>query len=394
MKSSKTRDAAPVPLFSIVPIEVALDDRLTKMQIRVLIALLSFRNRNTNTTWAKRETLATRCGYGINTISRVTTQLVELGWLTKVGQGGWSKASHYRVTVPVMLPGYKPFTVSEPDTVSDTQNEQHQPEFEGLTFDITDGGTSKEENRPFLGGKTLSEPGTVDIPTTLAEPATVSGSETVSKPDTSTLAEPDTQRCPVRLGAKNIRDTEYGTNNNSARAQADPFQPAPVTDATMVEMHAGWQPSETAIELIVRQGPDRGFVLDSVPEFIMYWIEARDQKRSMGTWNQRFSGHCKRQWVRFEAMLKAGIPRPLAPDFFPDDETVNNLISRGIPQEFILAQVDAFRRFWVESAIAHPAWNSKFHSQTLARWVQCSRSDEHITDRITDRSWANTEASS
>lgn len=161
------------PIFSIIPIEVALDDRLTKMQLRVLIALLSFRNKNTDTVWPKRETLAERCGYDVRTISRVTTQLVELGWLQKSGQGGFSKASEYRVTVPDL------------DTV--------------------------------VLGETVSELGTED------RASTVSGSETVAKPETvassgtTTVSEPGTKRCPDRTPAKNRQRTEKGTDHISYR---------------------------------------------------------------------------------------------------------------------------------------------------------------------------------
>jgi hypothetical protein len=183
-------------------------------------------------------------------------------------------------------------------------------------------------------------------------------------------------------------DNSLNKNNNTAPA-ADPFKPSPVTDATIVEMHSGWMPSETAIQLIVRQGPSRDFVLDAVPEFILYWIEARDQKRSMGTWNQRFSGHCKRQWVRYESLLAGGIPRPLTPDFFPSEETISNLVSRGLPREFILGEIDSFRRYWVESGVPMPAWNSKFHSQTLRRWIERPRGDVTMQDKLNDRSWAD-----
>lgn len=100
------------PLFSIVPIDVCLDERLTKMQIRVLIALLSFRNKNTDICFPKRKALSERCGYTEQTISKVTKQLVELGWIRKQGLGGFSAPCTYLITVPELD------TVSKTDTVS------------------------------------------------------------------------------------------------------------------------------------------------------------------------------------------------------------------------------------------------------------------------------------
>jgi hypothetical protein len=103
-------------LFSIVPIEVCLDDRLTKMQLRVLIALLSFRNKNTDTCFPKRKALSAKCGYTEQTISKVTKQLVDLGWLQKEGLGGYSAPCTYRITVPELETVSKVETVSKPAT--------------------------------------------------------------------------------------------------------------------------------------------------------------------------------------------------------------------------------------------------------------------------------------
>lgn len=104
-----------------MPVEVALDDRLTKMQLRVLIALLSFRAKNTDTVWPKRAQLSARCGYNERTISKVTSQLVKLGWLEKEGQGGYSQSSKYRITVPELDTVDSEETVSELDTVTEPE---------------------------------------------------------------------------------------------------------------------------------------------------------------------------------------------------------------------------------------------------------------------------------
>ena len=99
------------PIFAIVPIEVAMDRRLTGWHIRVLIALFSFRRKNTETIWPSRQKLAARTGLHITNISKTTTELVELGWLEKVGAGGRGQFSEYRIRVPE--------TVAELTTVSD-----------------------------------------------------------------------------------------------------------------------------------------------------------------------------------------------------------------------------------------------------------------------------------
>jgi hypothetical protein len=84
------------------------------MQIKVLIALYSFRGKSTNLVYPKRATLSKRCGYSERTISRITTELEKAGWLVKEGSGGRSAPSHYTLTVPDLE------TVSEVETVSDS----------------------------------------------------------------------------------------------------------------------------------------------------------------------------------------------------------------------------------------------------------------------------------
>jgi hypothetical protein len=101
-------------IFSIVPIEVIQDKRLTPNQVKVLIALLSFRRKNTSTIWPSRDKLSQRCGLPINRISQITTQLVVLGWLEKQGKGGFSKTTRYQIIVPELE------TLTETVTVTET----------------------------------------------------------------------------------------------------------------------------------------------------------------------------------------------------------------------------------------------------------------------------------
>ena len=99
--------------FGIVPVEVAMDQRLTLQQMRVLLALYTFRNRNTELTHPTREAISERTGMALTKISKATTDLERLGWLTKVGNGGRSQATRYRVHVPE--------TLTDSDTVSKTK---------------------------------------------------------------------------------------------------------------------------------------------------------------------------------------------------------------------------------------------------------------------------------
>lgn len=86
--------------FAIVPVEVFMDDQLTKIELRVLGAILTFRNRDTNLSRPTRSQIGQRCGYNERTVSKATTSLAKKGWLSKVGKGGSGIATTYKFTVP------------------------------------------------------------------------------------------------------------------------------------------------------------------------------------------------------------------------------------------------------------------------------------------------------
>ena len=103
-----------------MPLEVIKDKRLTLWQVRVLVALFSFRNKNTDTVFPSRKAIAERSGMHPSNISAATTELVGLGWLTKEGAGGFSKSSRYTITVPDLETVADFTTVAEPTTVADS----------------------------------------------------------------------------------------------------------------------------------------------------------------------------------------------------------------------------------------------------------------------------------
>jgi len=106
-------------IFAMVPIEVLADKRLTLWHIKVLVGLLSFRSKNSDTVWPGRDALAERCGgIHISNISKTTSELCELGWLEKQGSGGNSRSARYKIVVPDLqqMPVDKLSTVAESTT--------------------------------------------------------------------------------------------------------------------------------------------------------------------------------------------------------------------------------------------------------------------------------------
>lgn len=104
------------PRFSILPIEALKDTRLTSRDLRVLIALHAFKDQ-AGRCWPSRGLLAALTGLPERRITNVTTRLAALGWLSKEGNGGRSRACRYRLGVPETVT--RTVTVSSQETVTD-----------------------------------------------------------------------------------------------------------------------------------------------------------------------------------------------------------------------------------------------------------------------------------
>lgn len=131
--------------FSIVPWQVAMDDRLTKRHLKVIIAILSFRSGSTAPLWATREQISERCGLPETRISAVTTELEELGWLKKHGAG--RQAVRYEFLNPF----------------SDDNNDQNGNRLERANNDQSGNG-SQNGNSYQNGNSTVTEMVTQPLP--------------------------------------------------------------------------------------------------------------------------------------------------------------------------------------------------------------------------------------
>lgn len=85
--------------FAILPWQVAADPRLTKSDLRVLIALLSYRSKDTSPLWATRKQIAAHCRLLENNVSRSTAHLEGLGWIRKHHRK--RQPTVYEFTVPI-----------------------------------------------------------------------------------------------------------------------------------------------------------------------------------------------------------------------------------------------------------------------------------------------------
>ena len=205
------------PLFAIVPIEVCEDHRLTLEQMRVLVALLSFRGKNTDCVWPKRKQISERCGgMNISNISTATTALERLGWLEKVGSGGHSKSSEYRIKVPDLA-----------SVVARKGGKGGTP-----------GGTTVADQATVLGAQTVARSATVADQATVADSATT----TVACSATTTVAESATRNeQTIEQTIEQTREDAGASaphthpGGRKRRARTGEAAAAPVTFATFAE---------------------------------------------------------------------------------------------------------------------------------------------------------------
>lgn len=110
--------------FSMLPIAVLSDRRLTYRQLVVFAALCSFRQGAEDySICAGRDEISARCGLHRSAISSATTELENLGWITKTGHGGRSLKSEYRITIPETVAEHA--TVTHHATVTEGETVTH-----------------------------------------------------------------------------------------------------------------------------------------------------------------------------------------------------------------------------------------------------------------------------
>ena len=145
-----------------------------------------------------------------------------------------------------------------------------------------------------------------------------------------------------------------------------------------------------AIEILARAGVDRGFIDDSVPEFVLYW---RERGELSSTWDSKFLQHVRRQWAIFTAKLANDpTPRSITADWQPSLDVYDILQMAAIDEAFARAQISEFVLYWLDSKQVHSSWNSKFLHHVKYRWARRHQQPwQGETDGFiathTDRSW-------
>lgn len=133
------------------------------------------------------------------------------------------------------------------------------------------------------------------------------------------------------------------------------------------ELEDNWQPSDDALQILERSGINHEFIIDAVPEFVLYW---RERGNNDGTWNSKFISHIRKQWARYENALEYDQePRPISANWQPSEDVYDILRMANIDITFACELLPEFILFWRDAGTPQRSWNTKFLQHIKYQWA-------------------------
>lgn len=139
-----------------------------------------------------------------------------------------------------------------------------------------------------------------------------------------------------------------------------------------------WQPDEDLLQLLaLNHAIPRGFALDQLEDFILYW---RERGEASHAWASRFRQHVLRQWRLQQHQLAeppVAAPAALDGDWYPSADALQILERSGVNREFVEDAIPEFVLYWRERGTSDGTWNSKFIAHIRRQWARYSHALEH-----------------
>ena len=145
--------------FIALPKEALSDDRLNFRDLRILLAIISVvswkdqKNKANPRVTTKREVIAERSGISLAAVTTHTARLQKFGWLSKSGNGGFSRPATYELLIPEIPHKLSPQSINtSPDSsYLDSEEGSHPENGEGSHPESEEGKeqmiSSKENNQ-------------------------------------------------------------------------------------------------------------------------------------------------------------------------------------------------------------------------------------------------------
>lgn len=149
-------------------------------------------------------------------------------------------------------------------------------------------------------------------------------------------------------------------------------------------INQNWWPDEEAQEILYKAGVKEEFIINEVPEFILYWSERGE---ASDTWNTKFIAQVRRQWAKTQHLIhNSETPRPIQDNWKPSEDFYEVLALTEIDRKFADSTLKEFIFYWKETGQAHNSWNSKFIQHVKYQWQKHLRySKPELVDEMEKR---------
>jgi hypothetical protein len=137
-----------------------------------------------------------------------------------------------------------------------------------------------------------------------------------------------------------------------------------------------WQPLDDTLQLLALKNIPRGFAIEQLEEFILYW---RERGKAEYAWDNKFRKHVIERWQRGLQVSAASEQPAATPDavWYPSVDALQILERTGINREFIEDTIPEFVLYWRERGDNTGTWNSKFIAHIRRQWARYSNALEH-----------------
>ena len=131
-------------------------------------------------------------------------------------------------------------------------------------------------------------------------------------------------------------------------------------------MNQTWKPDKEALEILFKAGIDKEFIINEVPEFVLFWSEKGENS---DTWNSKFIAQVRRQWAKAQHLIdNSESPKPIEAEWKPSEDFYDVLALTEIDRNFADSVLSEFILYWRETGQAHNSWNSKFIQHVKYQW--------------------------
>lgn len=156
--------------------------------------------------------------------------------------------------------------------------------------------------------------------------------------------------------------------SNNTKSNTSLFQPA--TQSGYIPKD--WQPGQEWIGQCRQHGIPDEFTLSKVAEFVSYWRERGETRR---TWGNAFYKQVLRTWRQEQTHKGAReLDSQMHQDWCPSLDAVEILENAGINRAFIEDAIPEFVLYWRERGVEVSTWNTKFIDHIRRQWDKYSSS--------------------